>query len=115
LPDGATLVGGNLTWEGDVEPEDEPLSFSTEIVFHEAGNWKIEGVVRHMFSETSGWGDLDTIYITVGTDYSEFGWSRANPVPVKQIAPGDVEPVPSTSHPGADIEDYPDPPAVPVK
>jgi hypothetical protein len=114
LPDGATLVSGNLTWEGDVEPGGEPVSFSTEIVFHKTGHWKIEGVVRYMYNETSGWSDLDTIYLNIGADHSEFGWPRTGPVGLEQVEPGDVEPIPSTSTEDPDIEEYPSPPSIPV-
>lgn len=79
LPDGVTLVSGNLTWEGDLK-SGESLSFSPTIIFNEVGHYTIEAVTRHQIDNQHGWGDMDTLYLDIGVEQSQFGWP---PEPVK--------------------------------
>lgn len=67
LPGGATLLSGNLTWQGDLKAG-EPVILSAGIVFREAGRWSIEGVAKAI-----GTSNADYIYLTVGVDHGEFG------------------------------------------
>jgi hypothetical protein len=111
LPDGVSLISGNLTWEGDLKAN-HPVSFSAEISFNKAGKLAISASARHMISEKSGWGDADFVYLNIGADKSEFGWPPTGPVKIIQTEPGDVEP--SKSSPAEPpVESLPEPPSAP--
>lgn len=85
LPEGATLVDGNLEWQGDLKAG-VPTSFSAQIVFRETGKWSIEVKARNEGGPSPGlWHGMDVVYITVWDDHSEFGWPPTGPVPVKRV------------------------------
>ena len=114
LPDSAIVNGGHLTWQGDLKVG-EPVSFSAEITFKETGKWVIEGVVRCVINQKYAWGDLDRIYLNIGTDHSELGWPSKGQAEVEQIEKGDAKTVKPSSKEEPDMEDLPDPPAVTVE
>lgn len=112
LPDRVSLISGNLTWEGDLKAN-HPVSFSAEISFNKADKYAIRATVSHMINETEGWSDSDSVYLTIGTDRSEFGWPPTGPLPFRQTEPGDVEPhEPSMKEPPP-VESLPKPPSAP--
>ena len=111
LPDGVSLISGNLTWEGDLKAK-HPVSFSVEISFNKADKYAIRATASHMINETDGWSDMDSIYLTIGTDKSEFGWPPTGPVQIIQTEKGDVEPVKS-SPAEPPVDSLPEPPAAP--
>jgi hypothetical protein len=80
LSQGATLISGNLEWQGDLEAN-VPISFSAQIVFNETGHQTIEATARHVIDDNNSWGDLDIIYLDIGSEDSTFGWP-ASPVPI---------------------------------
>jgi hypothetical protein len=93
LPEGAELVSGDLTWQGDLEA-DKPISFSATIVFKETGSYAIEAVARCEIVKANSWGDIDVSYMHVGVDRSTRGWPSIGPISeIKQIRKGDVEPI----------------------
>jgi hypothetical protein len=83
LPKGASLINGNLEWQGDLKA-DIPVSFSAQIVFKETGHQTIEATATHVIDDKNGWGDLDSIYLDIGADSSTFGWP-ASPVAVARM------------------------------
>lgn len=83
LPEGASLVDGELTWHGDLI-DDVPVSFNSTIVFNQTGRWTIEGVAKHQTNETDGEGDSDFIFVNVGTKKNEFGWPTSSEVSMEQ-------------------------------
>ncbi len=83
LSKGASLINGNLEWQGDLLAE-IPVSFSAQIVFKETGHQTIEATARHVIDDKNSWGDLDAIYIDIGYESSTFGWP-ASPVRVARV------------------------------
>lgn len=91
LPNGVTLVGGKLEWQGDLKAN-KPKSFSTQIAFTDIGEWAIQCGASHMTNGGNSWGDLEVIYLTVGSDNndSKFGWTPRTAKP-KLAEQGDGE------------------------
>jgi len=83
LSDGASLISGNLEWQGNLEAN-IPVSFSAQIVFERTGHQTIEAIASHVIDDKNGWGDLDVIYLDIGIESSTFGWP-VSPVPVVRI------------------------------
>jgi hypothetical protein len=73
LPTTASLVSGNLSWSGNLEPG-KPISYSSVIVFNATGHWTIEATVRHVIDVNNAWGDLDSLFLDIGVEHSQFGW-----------------------------------------
>ncbi len=113
LPDGVSLISGNLTWEGDLKAN-HPVSFSAEISFNKADKYAIRATASHMINETDGWSNMDSIYLTIGTDKSEFGWPPTGPLPFRQTEPGDVEPGKPTMKEPPPVESLPKPPSISI-
>jgi hypothetical protein len=80
LSQGASLISGILEWQGDLEAN-VPISFSAQIVFTKTGHQTIEATARHVIDDNNSWGDIDIIYLDIGSESSTFGWP-ASPVPV---------------------------------
>ena len=72
LPDGATLVSGDLTWQGELKA-DKPISITAEIVFEETGNWAIRAAAKSVIDENNSWSDVDYIYLNVGDTHGTMG------------------------------------------
>lgn len=83
LSKGASLISGNLQWQGDLQAN-IPISFSAQIVFNETGHQTIEATAIHVIDDKNSWGDLDAIYLDIGTESSTFGWP-VSPVPVVRV------------------------------
>lgn len=85
LSKGASLISGNLEWQGDLKAN-IPVSFSAQIVFKETGHQTIEATATHIIDDKNGygWGDLDAIYLDIGSESSTFGW-LASPVAVARV------------------------------
>jgi hypothetical protein len=73
LSKGAILIDGYLEWQGDLKAN-VPVSFSAQIAFEETGHHKIEATASYIIDDKNGWGDLDAIYLDIGTESSNFGW-----------------------------------------
>lgn len=73
LPEGAVLVNGSLSWQGNIEA-DNSFSFSVWIMFEKAGNWTIKANARHIIDKENWWGDNDYVYLNVGADFSSMGF-----------------------------------------
>lgn len=80
LSEGASLLDGNLEWQGDLTAN-IPVSLSAQIVFEETGHHTIEATAIHVIDDKNSWGDIDAIYLDIGIESSTFGWP-ASPVPV---------------------------------
>jgi hypothetical protein len=117
LPEGAVFTDDtlnstrNLSWHCSLNAN-ESATFTYEIMFTETGKWSIEGSAGQHTADNPIPGDLDIIYLTIGTTKSEFGWPPSDPVvPVQQIEEGDADSTPSNQE-EPPIEDRPPPPAV---
>jgi hypothetical protein len=84
LPEGATLVGGNLEWQGNLKAY-TAISFSAQIIFKEIGKWSIEVNAKNVATPPGLWWGMDVIYLNVLFDHSEFGWPPTGPVPVHPV------------------------------
>jgi hypothetical protein len=78
LPEGAVLVDGKTSWEGDLSKE-VPVELQATIKFVEDGNWTIKAVARHDIDETNWWGDTEYIYLYVTQDHGRFGFGTVEP------------------------------------
>jgi hypothetical protein len=72
LPEGAVLVDGNLEWQGDLEAG-VPINILAKIAFKETGNWRIDAGVWYWIGDENSGRVMDSIYLTVGVNHSEFG------------------------------------------
>jgi len=80
------IISDNITRTLDLKAE-QPVSFSTKIVFREAGKWKIRAFASaYVYHERHLVADYDAIYLTVSSDKGEFGWPPTPPVPVTPVA-----------------------------
>jgi hypothetical protein len=73
LSKGSSLISGDLQWQGDLTAN-TPVSFSAQIVFQEIGHHMIEATASHIIDDNNRYGDLDAIYLDIGTESSTFGW-----------------------------------------
>lgn len=73
LSNGARLISGNLQWQGDLVVN-VPVSFSAQVVFEETGHHTIEAIAQRIIDDKNSWGDLDAIYLDIGSETSTFGW-----------------------------------------
>lgn len=96
LPEGTAFVSGDLTWSGDLKP-DETVTFSGVIVFDTTGHKTIEAYVKHRINENDWVGGMDSIYLDIGTNQSRFGWEVV-PVPVTMYTGPNVRVELSLSH-----------------
>lgn len=83
LPSGATLIDGNLSWQGDLEPG-SPVRLSGTIKFVEEGQWTIKAFAKYIISEQTCWGDGEYIYVTVTKYTGKFGWDMQPVSPAEQ-------------------------------
>ena len=84
LPSGATLIDGNLSWQGDLEP-DSPVQLSGTIKFIEEGQWTIKAFAKYIIDEQNYWGDEEYIYVTVTKDTGKFGFTTETSNPAEYI------------------------------
>ena len=108
LPTAAALVGGDLTWEGDLKAG-VSQSFSAQIIFKQPGKWMIGAFVGH--KEDSPLGNMDTVYVNVGAEQSEFGWTPTPPG-LSVARPGDGKIVGPAFDPPDYFENIPPPPSI---
>lgn len=83
LSEGTSLINGNLEWQGDLIAN-IPVSLSAQIVFEETGHHTIEATAIHVINDNNSWGDIDAIFLDIGTESSTFGWP-VSPVPVVMV------------------------------
>jgi hypothetical protein len=96
LPEEATVVSGNLVWNGDVQ-KDNPISFSATIMFEKTGNRVIKGVARSSIDEENSWSDVDYIFLNIGVISGALGCEyppgEEGKVETAQVLPGDERPI----------------------
>jgi hypothetical protein len=107
----------------------EPVTFSTGMVFNEPGLWEIKAAADYTDEQQTEkhqiHGEFDAIYLAITSDKSEIGWPRSLPPKVLQIEKGDIEGIPyapqyepsleellSTSEYEPSVENLPSPPAI---
>jgi hypothetical protein len=98
LPKGVALVEGNLSWSGDLLPDEMRTMFVT-IEFVEEGNWTIEAKARYELENGDVWGDAAYLYLFVSETVSHSGFSTQQP----QESSVEDAPIPA-SEPNAPIE-----------
>ena len=87
LPEGAVLVGGVLSWAGDLVA-DQPVQLQATIKFVKEGNWMIEAKARHELENGDVWADAVYIYLNVSENSGQVGFSTQPPSePGKQEVP----------------------------
>jgi hypothetical protein len=69
LPDDATLVSGVTYWEGDLYAK-RPITFSATVSFKNEGRKTIQAIARRVIDDENSWGDVDAIYLNVGSTHS---------------------------------------------
>ncbi|MDI6916316.1 MAG: Ig-like domain-containing protein [Thermoplasmatales archaeon] len=67
LPEGFALVDGNLSWQGNLTPEDK-VELNATIKSVENGNWAIEAYMQYDTPNGSIIGGRDYLYLTVLND-----------------------------------------------
>jgi hypothetical protein len=90
LPSDALLVSGNTHWNGPLYAG-QYISFSATIRFQAEGRKIVRALARHVIDQENSWGDLDTIYINVGTSRSTKGFFSVE----EEIEPNRAETAPS--------------------
>ena len=99
LPEGVTLVSGDLIWEGDLKAG-IPTSFSANIKFTKVENVRIEAVANHIIDDENSWGDIDVIYVNYSTS-QEVETEQSQKVESEQVEDENKEP-PSSTQKGKD-------------
>lgn len=62
LPEGASLVSGESTWEVNLTAN-TPATFSAKIMITKTGNWEIKAIAKRVIDQENIWGDMDIAYI----------------------------------------------------
>ncbi len=83
LSKGISLVNGDLQWHGDLGAN-VTVSLSVQVFFKETGHQTIEANARYVVDKNNSWGDMDVIYLDIGTERSTFGWP-VMPAPVVRV------------------------------
>ena len=78
LPEGATLVDGNLEWQGDLKA-DTPIHFLVKIKFDLIGEWRIDAGLWRWFNGEYSWKVTTSKYITIGFNDSEYWFPTISP------------------------------------
>ena len=96
LPDGVNLLRGNTSGVWDLKTY-VPIYLNASVKFAKTGDFKIEARAYHVVDKKNSWGDLKTIYLTIGETRSELTpgpafWSTA-----AQIQPGNATVVKGTA------------------
>ncbi len=111
IPEGAELVGGALSGTYDLVAN-SPQSMEATIRFTTAGDYTIEVLARHVVDDSSVWGDLKALYLTIGVSNSMYTPPPTDTLhPTTQTPPVLPDTVPAAIPP-ADISQIP--PGLPV-
>ena len=73
LPDGATLLSGEATWQGQLEAG-QSQTLNAVILFHSEGDWILEAKALSPQANGDVWGDASYIYLHVAEDASHLGF-----------------------------------------
>lgn len=88
LPANAELVGGALSWQGDLLAG-QPVTLAATVIFKSGGDTAIACRALRVTEELDTWGDLDMVYLSVGQEQTLEGFA---PVPLSEHDPlGQVE------------------------
>ena len=96
MPDGASLVSGEVLWEGQLEAG-HSQTMEAIIVFHSEGDWILEAKALSPQANGDVWGDASHIYLHVSEDMSHLGFepdSNFNNVATPDSPPPAVDPAP---------------------
>lgn len=96
LPDGATLLSGESTWQGKLEAG-QSHTLIAAIVFHSVGDWILEAKALSPQANGDVWGDASYIYLNVGEDASHLGFEPDN----NFIESGDPDSLPPAVDPAS--------------
>jgi hypothetical protein len=77
LPDGAALVAGEATWQGQLEAG-QSQTLKAAIVFHSEGDWILEAKALSPQANGDVWGDASYIYLHVAENASHLGFEPDN-------------------------------------
>ncbi|HSH00902.1 MAG TPA: hypothetical protein VLL52_00195 [Anaerolineae bacterium] len=100
LPADTKLISGSLDWHGTISANQE-IQFSAQVQFDRTDDTTIHCRTHQQLDEQNSFGDLATIYISIGADQSRIGFK---PIPIAeqiQLAglqeAGDGQPVPQSA------------------
>jgi len=77
LPDSAEVVSGDISWQGDLYP-DNPRVVSATVVFNAPGDAAVFCRALRTVSADEVWGDLAELYLNIGNNQSNLGYASAN-------------------------------------
>jgi len=75
LPDGVELAAGDLTGQWDLKAN-EPVFLNATVRFTRADDYTIKAAARRVIDENNFWGDVESLYLTIGQEVSSFTLSR---------------------------------------
>jgi len=73
LPSDAVVINGDITWKGNLLAN-QAHKMSLEILFETEGKKKITCTATKIFDESNSWGDLKSLFLTVGSQFSQLGY-----------------------------------------
>ena len=80
LPDGAALLTGEATWQGQLKAG-HSQTLNAVIIFHSEGDWILEAKALSPQPNGDVWGDASYIYLHVAEDASHLGFEPDNNLP----------------------------------
>jgi hypothetical protein len=73
LPPDAVVTNGDITWKGNLLAN-QAHKMSLEILFETEGKKKITCSATKIIDESNSWGDLESLFLTVGSQFSQLGY-----------------------------------------
>ncbi len=71
LPDGVELAAGDLTGQWDLKAN-EPVFLNATVRFTRADDYTIKAAARRVIDVNNFWGDVESLYLTIGKEASSF-------------------------------------------
>ena len=71
LPDGVELAAGDLTEQWDLKAN-EPVFLNATVRFTRADDYIIKAAARRVIDANNFWGDVESLYLTIGQEASSF-------------------------------------------
>ena len=75
LPDGVELAAGDLSGQWDLKAN-EPVFLNATVRFTRADDYTIKAAARRVIDANNFWGDVESLYLTIGQEASSFTLSR---------------------------------------
>ena len=115
LPAGGRLIDGNLTWNGDLHPN-QPVQLLATVAFDQTGDTSVFCRAHYQIDEQNSWGDLGQLYFNIGATQGTQGFAEtplnAQISNAVMLEAGDGTPVGNTDNTYTLDLNAPPPPAV---